>query len=158
VRATLERLGVAVRSGVRVSRVDEGVLRTDQGDIAAEVIVWAASFAVSTLAAEAGLAVDDRGRVRVDGTLRSESHQDVYAVGDAAVVHVPRTGELRMSCASGMPIGAHAADAIRARAAGREPKPLRFRYFIQCVSLGRRDGLIQAVHADDTPKELVLRG
>jgi NADH dehydrogenase len=141
-----------------VSRVDEGVLRTDQGDIAAEVIVWAASFAVSTLAAEAGLAVDDRGRVRVDGTLRSESHQDVYAVGDAAVVHVPRTGELRMSCASGMPIGAHAADAIRARAAGREPKPLRFRYFIQCVSLGRRDGLIQAVHADDTPKELVLRG
>lgn len=158
VRTVLERLGVEVRSGVRVSRVDKGVLRTDAGNIAAEVIVWAASFAVSALAKEAGLAVDDRKRVRVDATLRSESHPDIYVVGDAAAGHIPGTGELRMSCASGMPLGAHAADAIRARSAGREPKPLRFRYFVQCVSLGRRDGLIQAVQADDTPKERILRG
>ncbi|SFB60152.1 NADH dehydrogenase, FAD-containing subunit [Amycolatopsis marina] len=157
-RAALERLGVTVRPGVRVSHVDEGMLRTDKGDITAEVIVWAASFAVSALAAEAGLDVDDRGRIRVDDTLRSLSHPDVYAVGDAAAVHVPGVGELRMSCASGMPVGAHAADAITARAAGREPAQLNFRYFIQCVSLGRRAGLIQAVRADDSPKEWVLRG
>lgn len=158
VRNALGRLGVTARSGVWVSRVDEGVLRTDNGDIDAGVIVWAASFAVPALAVEAGLAVDGRGRIRVDSTLRSLSHPEVYAVGDAAAVHLPGVGELRMSCASGMPVGAHAADAITKRASGGEPAPLNFRYFIQCISLGRRDGLIQAVRADDSPKEWILRG
>ena len=35
---------------------------------------------------------------------------------------------------------------------------MRFRYVIQCISLGRRDGLIQFVHADDTPHETVVTG
>lgn len=35
---------------------------------------------------------------------------------------------------------------------------MKFRYFNQCISLGRRDGLIQFVRADDSPKELVLTG
>jgi NADH dehydrogenase len=28
----------------------------------------------------------------------------------------------------------------------------------QCISLGRKDGLIQFVHADDSPREAVLTG
>lgn len=158
VGAVLERLGVTLRSGVRVSHVEAGVLRTDMGDIRADVIVWTASFIVPALAGDAGLDVDDRGRIRVDDTLRSVSHPEVYAVGDAAVVRVTGTGELRMSCASGMPAAAHAADVISARAASREAEPLRFRYFVQCVSLGRRNGLIQTVRADDSPKDWILRG
>jgi hypothetical protein len=47
---------------------------------------------------------------------------------------------------------------MAAELAGREPRPLRFRYVSQCISLGRRDGLVQFVHADDTPREAVLTG
>ncbi|WUH99046.1 FAD-dependent oxidoreductase [Spirillospora sp. NBC_00431] len=154
----MTRLGITGHPNTRAEAVEPGRLRTDRGDIPADVVVWAASFAVPALAADAGLAVDDRGRARVDETLRSISHPDVYAVGDAAAVEIPGAGTSRMSCAVGMPIGAHAADVINARAAGREPKPFRFRYFIQCVSLGRRDGVIQAVRWDDSPVGLILRG
>ncbi len=154
----LGRLGVRVHAHTQVAGVDEGRVRTDAADIPADVVVWAASFCVPSLAAESGLAVDERGRVLVDDTLRSTSHPEVYAVGDAAAVEVPGVGTLRMSCATGMPIGAHAADAINARARGRTPRPFRFRYVIQCVSLGRRDGLIQLVRADDTPGDRIVTG
>ena len=58
----------------------------------------------------------------------------------------------------GLPTGQCAAAAITARLAGREPRPLRFRYVIQCISLDRRDGLIQFVHSDDSPHKSVLTG
>ncbi|MFI0424890.1 NAD(P)/FAD-dependent oxidoreductase [Spongiactinospora sp. 9N601] len=158
VERTLTRLGVTMHTDTRVTWVDEGVLHTDRGDISADVIVWAGSFTVPALAAEAGLAVDARGRARVDGTMRSLSHPDVYVVGDAAAVEIPGAGVSRMSCAVGMPIAAHAADVINARADGRTPAEFRFRYFIQCISLGRRDGVIQWVKSDDSPAKFVVTG
>ena len=154
---TLTRLGVRVHEDTRVESVEPDGVRTDQGVLAADIVVWAGSFTVHELAAKAGLAVDERGRIVVDETLRSVSHPDVYAVGDAAAVRLPG-GTHRMSCAAGMPIAAHAADVINARAAGRPAKPFRFRYLLQCVSLGRRDGLVQFVHGDDAPKERILSG
>ncbi|MFC6883316.1 MULTISPECIES: NAD(P)/FAD-dependent oxidoreductase [Actinomadura] len=158
VAAVLARMGVRVHSGTRVKAVEPGRLRAAEGDIDADVIVWAGSFVPAPLAAEAGLAVDGRGRALVDATLRSTSHPEVYVVGDAAAAEVPGAGTARMSCAAGMPVAAHAADALNARLDGREPKPFRFRYFIQCVSLGRRDGVIQSVRFDDAPRELILSG
>ncbi|WP_219505481.1 NAD(P)/FAD-dependent oxidoreductase [Nonomuraea ceibae] len=158
VAGALSRLGVITRYGVRASGVSAGTVHTTDGDISADVVVWAGSFTVPTLAAEAGLTVDARGRAVVDATMRSVSHPDVYVVGDAAAVRIPGAGESRMSCAAGMPIAAHAADSVNARAAGRQARPFRFRYLIQCVSLGRHDGLIQFVRHDDSPVETVLRG
>ncbi|MFI6298036.1 NAD(P)/FAD-dependent oxidoreductase [Nonomuraea sp. NPDC050790] len=158
VAKALTRLGVSVHTGTRVEAVTPDGLRTGQGAIEADVVVWAGSFAVPELAAKAGLAVDERGRAVVDATLRSVSHPDVYVVGDAAAVDVPGAGISRMSCAIGMPIAAHAADAVNARARGRAARPFRFRYMIQCISLGRRDGVIQAVRRDDSPIELILPG
>jgi len=35
---------------------------------------------------------------------------------------------------------------------------VRFRYYIQCISLGRRDGLIQLVDAHDRPHATVITG
>ncbi|KEI45417.1 hypothetical protein GU90_04785, partial [Saccharopolyspora rectivirgula] len=44
------------------------------------------------------------------------------------------------------------------RLAGRPARPLRFRYVVQCISLGRREGLVQFVNPDDSPQDRVLRG
>ncbi|GAA2625500.1 FAD-dependent oxidoreductase [Actinomadura fulvescens] len=158
IEEALTRFGITALNGARVEAVQPGLLRTGRGEVTADVIVWAGSFAVPPLAAKAGLAVDARGRMLVDGTLRSVSHPDVYAVGDAAAVDIPGADVSRMSCAVGMPIAAHAADVINARARGRTAEDFRFRYFIQCISLGRRDGVIQAVRSDDSPIELILPG
>ncbi|MEU4323662.1 NAD(P)/FAD-dependent oxidoreductase [Nonomuraea dietziae] len=158
VARALAGLGVTTHLDTRVAAVEPGRLLTNRGDIRADVVVWAASFTVPPLAAESGLAVDEHGRAVVDDTLRSVSHPDVYVIGDAAAVEIPGAGASRMSCAVGMPIAAHAADVINARAAGRTARAFRFRYLIQCVSLGRRDGVIQTVRHDDSPLDLVLTG
>ncbi|MFD9082747.1 NAD(P)/FAD-dependent oxidoreductase [Streptomyces erythrochromogenes] len=158
VRNSLERLGVHLHSHTRVRAVHRGGLSTDHGELTGDVVVWAAAFTVPSLAAEAGLRVDERGRALVDTAMRSLSHPDVFVVGDAARVTVPGTGELRMACATAMPTGAHAAEAIDALAQGREPKPLRFRYLAQSISLGRHDGVIQPVRTDDSAHRLVITG
>ncbi|MFD6109315.1 NAD(P)/FAD-dependent oxidoreductase [Streptomyces yangpuensis] len=158
VRNSLERLGVHLHAHTRVQAVHPGGLSTDHGELTGDVVVWAAAFTVPSLAAEAGLRVDGRGRALVDTAMRSLSHPDVFVVGDAARVTVPGTGELRMACATAMPTGAHAAEAIDALADGREPEPLRFRYLAQCISLGRHDGVIQPVRTDDSAHRLVITG
>jgi hypothetical protein len=58
----------------------------------------------------------------------------------------------------GLPMGWTAADALTARVAGGEPELPPFGYLFQCVSLGRRDGLIQFVRGDDSPVRFVLTG
>ncbi len=154
-----DRLGIEVHTGARVTRVrPDAVVLADGRTIGAELTVWATGFVVPALATQSGLAVNGHGRILVDHTLRSRSHPEIYAVGDSAAARRVGGQELRMACGTGLPTAQCAADAITARLGGREPKPLKFRYVIQCISLGRRDGLIQFVHADDSPHEMVLTG
>ncbi|MGK5631209.1 NAD(P)/FAD-dependent oxidoreductase [Streptomyces sp. URMC 123] len=150
VRATLGRLGVTIEEGRHVRGAD---------DLDTDVVVWAASMTATTdIAARAGIAVDAAGRLTVDGALRSVSHPEVYAAGDAAAAVSTVAGTLRMACATAIPAGAHAAAAIHAESLGLEPRPLSFGYAGQCASLGRHDGVVQFVHRDDTPKRSVLTG
>jgi NADH:ubiquinone reductase (H+-translocating) len=158
-RRVFDRLGVEVRTGVTVAEVrPDAVVLGDGETVPTDLTVWTTGFSVPQLARRAGIATDPDGRVLVDATLRSVSHPDVYAVGDSALGRTLRGDVLRMSCATGLPTGQYVADVVAARLIGREPEPLRFRYYIQCVSLGRRDGLIQLVDADDRPKDTVLTG
>ena len=159
VRRALERLGVEIRSSAKVIEVlADGVRLADGSVIDAAGTVWTAGFGVPDLAERSGLLVDGHGRVRTDETLRSLSHPDVFAAGDSAVIGGPGGRELRMACATALPTGRYAADAVIAHVAGLEPRELRFRYYFQCISLGRRDGLIQFLHADDSPGRTVLTG
>ncbi|MGK5549188.1 NAD(P)/FAD-dependent oxidoreductase [Streptomyces sp. URMC 127] len=144
VRTTLRAMGVQVREGQRVASAD---------DVDADVTVWAAAMRPRTeLAAAAGLELDAAGRIVVDRTLRSATDPAVYAAGDAAGT------SLRMACATAMPTGAHAAASVLADLGSRPAEPLAFRYVMQCISLGRTDGLIQPVHGDDSPRSSVLTG
>lgn len=136
---TFERLGVTVREGVRVN---------DEKELGADVVVWCTSFTMSPIAREAGLEVNAAGQILVDEQLRS-SDPSIYAAGDAAFVP-----GLRMACATALPMGAYVADLL----SGRTREPFRMAFAIQCISLGRNDGLVQFVHADDSPKEKVITG
>ncbi|MFF9814438.1 NAD(P)/FAD-dependent oxidoreductase [Streptomyces sp. NPDC014006] len=157
-RRALERLGVSVRTGAAVTKVlPEGVEPATGEVVAADVCLWTTGVRAPRLAADAGIEVDGSGRVVTDGTLRSVSHPDVYAVGDAAAVRMP-WGPLHGTCQSGMPTAQYAADAIARRLRGKQVKPFRFGYVHQPVSLGRRDAVIQFTHPDDTPRRAYLRG
>ncbi|NKY46655.1 NAD(P)/FAD-dependent oxidoreductase [Nocardia cerradoensis] len=158
IAATLERLGVEVHAGAKVvEAAADGVRLAGGGRIEAETVLWTTGFTTSDLAARAGLAVDARGRVLVDATLRT-SDPHVYAAGDCAAIAGPGGRELRMACATALPTGSHAARAALARMRGAEPDELRFRYLLQCISLGRRDAVVQFVRADDAPTPRALTG
>ena len=64
----------------------------------------------------------------------------------------------RWSCAAAEPMGAHVADNISRAASGRPAMPFRFGYVVQCVSLGRHQGLVQVVRRDDSARALVIGG
>ncbi|MBP2706158.1 FAD-dependent oxidoreductase [Microbispora sp. RL4-1S] len=156
--AALGRLGVRERGGVEVTAVTPGAVELAGGErVAADVVVWTSGTRVSPLAAAAGLTVDERGRVVTDATLRSVSHPEVYAVGDAAAIR-QGYGVMHGTCQGGMPTGVHAAVSIVRALRGRRPRPFRFGYYHTPVSLGRHDAVVQFTHPDDRPRRMYLTG
>ncbi|MFF1484731.1 NAD(P)/FAD-dependent oxidoreductase [Streptomyces sp. NPDC058319] len=158
-RKVFDGLGITVHEHTAVTAVEADRVRTGDGTpIPAEVTVWTAGFAVHPLTGDTTLEVSGTGQIVVDATMRSLSHPQVYAIGDAALAAGPGGKPLRMSCATGIPSAWQAADAIAARLTGTKLPNVPLRYFNQCVSLGRRQGLIQYVTADDRAVRAALTG
>ncbi|MFF8293159.1 NAD(P)/FAD-dependent oxidoreductase [Streptomyces sp. NPDC016309] len=158
-RKVFGTLGITVHEHTDVTAVEADRITTADGTaVPADVTVWTTGFAVHPLAGATTLEAGPTGQIVVDRTMRSVSHPDVYAVGDAALVIGPGDKPLRMSCASGVPTAWQAADAIAARLTGGKVPSIPVRYFNQCISLGRREGLIQYVTADDRAVSAALTG
>lgn len=157
-QAVLDRLGVRVRSGVEVVKVLPNAVELAGGEsIDADAVLWTSGTRVSPLAAAAGLTVDAHGRIVTDVALRSVSHPDVFAVGDAAAIR-QGYGVMHGTCQGGMPTGVHAAMSIARVLKGKQPKPFRFGFYHTPVSLGRHEAVVQFTHPDDTPRRLCLTG
>ncbi|MFJ9109535.1 NAD(P)/FAD-dependent oxidoreductase [Streptomyces sp. NPDC102283] len=157
-RKVFTNLRITAHEHADVTTVHADRVTTAQGDVPAAVTIWTTGFAVHPTARATTLETADNGQIVVDSTMRSTSHPDVYAIGDAALVAGPGGKPLRMSCASGVPTAWQAADAIAARLTGAKLPTTAPRYFNQCVSLGRKEGLIQYVTADDRAVSAALTG
>ncbi|MEU1666555.1 FAD-dependent oxidoreductase [Streptomyces sparsogenes] len=158
-RGAFDRLGITVHERADITRVEaDGVVVGAAGEIPAQVTVWTAGFTAHPLAAATTLEVSDTGRIVVDDTMRSVSHPDVYAVGDAAFAQGAGDKPLRMGCATANPMAWLAADALAARLTGRKIPRTTIGYAAQCISLGRRDAIVQRVTSDDRPTSTVLTG
>lgn len=158
-RAAFDRLGITVRENADITRVEaDGVVVAGGEKIAAAVTVWTAGFTVHPIAAATTLEVSDTGRIVVDASMRSVSHPDVYAIGDAALAAGAGGAPLRMACATASPMAWHAADCLAARLTGGKVPETTIGYATQCISLGRRDGILQRVTPEDEPTSTVLTG
>lgn len=150
------RNGVEVLDNMRVAEVRrDGVILADGSVVPSAVTVWTAGFGVPDLAARSGLQTDALGRLVTDETLTSIDSDRIVAAGDAAA---PSRRPLRMSCQAAGPLGAHAADTVLARIAGAEPAVLDMAFLGSNVSLGRRAGIVQLSHKDDTPMNAYIGG
>lgn len=166
IRRRLDELGVEVRSGTRVTRIDDGSVALDDGTtISAALVVRTAGFSVPDLARRSGLPVDDDGRLRVRDTLQVVDGMPMVGVGDGMpivgvgdAVVVDGNDHLRMSCQAAMPLGTHGADTVWQLLQGREPAPLSLGFVTTCISLGRDRGVVQLSARDDTPSRWAVRG
>ncbi|NBE82066.1 NAD(P)/FAD-dependent oxidoreductase [Micromonospora rubida] len=154
----LSRLGVTVLDGpgATVTTVTRDAVQLGDGrGLPSAVTIWSAGFGVPDLAARSGLSTDAVGRLLTDETLTSVDDQRIIATGDAAA---PSDLPLRMSCQAALPLGSHAADTVLSRIAGERPADFSKGIAAMCISLGRRAGVFQAAHRDDTAMGLHLSG
>jgi NADH:ubiquinone reductase (H+-translocating) len=135
-RTTLHDLGVQVRTGVKVTAIDEqgialeGPAGTQR--IAANTVLWAAGVAASPLgrmlADKAGAQADRLGRVMVRHDLTVPGHPEIFVIGDMA--HFP--GEDGNPLPGLAPVatqqGRYVAGCIGKRLRGEGP-PTPFSYF-----------------------------
>ncbi|WP_308468952.1 NAD(P)/FAD-dependent oxidoreductase [Rathayibacter soli] len=145
-RTGLRRVGVSIREHVTVSPAPDLA-----GELGVDEVVWCAGFTSPTLARDSGLRVDRRDRLILKHTLQSVEYPNIYGAGDACAIDGARYEFHRPSCASAMPMGGQAADNILAALGGRALRAHSQGYVAQCISIGRKDALIQFVHRDDTP-------
>ena len=93
--STLHDLGVQVRTGVRVTDIDEQGIALEGAAgaerIAAHTVLWAAGVAASPLgrmlAGKTGVQSDRLGRVMVNPDLSMPGHPEIFVIGDMA--HLP---------------------------------------------------------------------
>jgi len=83
----LSERGVVVHEGCKANRVNENAIELDSGEsLQADAIIWATHASAPSWYKESGLAVDERGFVKVNDSLQSVSHSNVFAAGDIATV------------------------------------------------------------------------
>jgi NADH dehydrogenase len=135
-RRSLAELGVDVRTGQRVSRVEDGAVHVGDQVIPAGTIVWAAGNEASPLGASLGVPRDRAGRVVVEADLSIPGHPEVFVVGDQAVMQsqgkpVPGVAPAAMQS------GRHAAHNIARMVAGGAARPFRYRDKGDLATIGR---------------------
>ncbi|MDX3456215.1 FAD-dependent oxidoreductase [Streptomyces sp. ME02-8801-2C] len=158
-RRACERLGITVVEHTSVEVVEAArVLCADGTVLASDATVWAAGFSVHPIAAAAGLEVTENGQIVVDRTMRSVSHPDVYAIGDAVHAVGDNGRPLPMSCGSAGYTGRQVIEAIVGRLTGRKIANTKLVYTYNTISLGRRDGILQMVDDEAQAKPKYMGG
>jgi NADH dehydrogenase len=137
----LERKGVSVKTGAKVLAVHADWLETSQGDIPADLIVWAAGVKAADANAGYGLETNRGNQFVVNDRLET-SAPDVWALGDCAAAPwkdgktVPARAQAAHQQAS------YLERALIARLhQGRVEAPFVYRDFGSLVSLGDNKGV-----------------
>ena len=136
-RRDLARLGVQVRSGEAVTKVEHGRVHTSRGEIAAETILWAAGVAASPLGASLGVPLDRAGRVLVQPDLSIPGHPHVFVIGDLASLNGPSGRPLPGVAQVAMQGGAHAVRNILRLIEGQPTRPFVYRNLGDMATIGR---------------------
>ncbi|WP_394822702.1 NAD(P)/FAD-dependent oxidoreductase [Pendulispora albinea] len=80
----LEELGVEIRTGTRVTGIDEQGVQFEGTRLEAANVLWAAGVRAARLAGKLGVPIDRAGRVIVQSDCSLPGHPEVFAIGDMA--------------------------------------------------------------------------
>lgn len=119
------REGIDVRTGVKVQAIEPNAILLEGGErIDCGLILWAAGNAPVPFVKTLGVPLDRRGRIAVDGHLLVPGRENVYALGDCAVMGEP---PLPATAQVAQQQGKYLAKALERRRRGRPVGPFRFR-------------------------------
>jgi NADH dehydrogenase len=135
----LTRRGIEIRVATTLASYDgDTAVLSDGTAIPSRTLVWTAGVKANPLLGRLGLPLDERGRVRVDGLLRVDGFDDVWALGDGAAVPNEATPGK-----TDPPTCQHALRQARrlAKNLTGEPRPYSYRMLGQVATLGRFKGI-----------------
>jgi NADH dehydrogenase len=132
----LERRGVDIQASTAVRSIETGRVRLENDAIDAATIVLTAGIVPSAVASAIPVVRDQRGRIAVDGTMRSRSHPQVWALGDCAAIPGPDGRPYPALAQHAIREARHLAENISAVIDGRVPSAFMFRSLGTMASLG----------------------
>ncbi|QDS37967.1 NAD(P)/FAD-dependent oxidoreductase [Brevibacillus brevis] len=139
----LERKGIEFKIGTPIKQcTPDGVLLATGEEIKSKTVVWAAGVRGNSIVEKAGFEVM-RGRVKVDEYLRAPGHENVFVVGDCALIFneegrpYPPTAQIAVQ--EGETLGENLAALVRG------DLPQKFNPHLQgtLASLGKGEGIGQ---------------
>ncbi|UOY90970.1 NAD(P)/FAD-dependent oxidoreductase [Ectobacillus sp. JY-23] len=142
----LEKRGVEFRIGTAIKEATEEGIIVAQGEeveeIKAATVVWAAGVRGNALVEQSGFEAM-RGRIKVDEYMRAPGHDDVFIVGDAALIFNPENDRpypptAQIAIQEGYTIAQNIAVMVRGKG---EMKKFTFDNKGSVCSLGHDDGI-----------------
>lgn len=146
-RASLEKLGVEIRTGSLVTRIDQSGVTWKESSgkeehVAAETILWAAGVAASPIAKSLGVPLDRVGRVLAEPALTIPGHLEIFVAGDICAlqqdgVWLPGVAQVAKQQ------GAHAARNVLRAIRGEALVPFRYRDHGNAATIGRGAAVVE---------------
>lgn len=141
---TLRRRGVDIRLRTGVTRAEPHQVELSDGSVVpSRTLIWAAGVRANPLADRLGIEVDRGGRVPVTDRLHLAEHPDVFVIGDMAGVPGAAERPYPQVAQVAIQMGKHVGHVLRARLAGREPRPFRYADRGQMAIIGRGAGVAE---------------
>lgn len=136
-RRQLERLGVEVRTGAKVTAIDAAGVSVGGDRIPARTVLWAAGVAASPLAESLGAPLDRAGRVVVEPELTVPGRPEIQVIGDLAALEQDGKPVFGVAPAA-IQAGRHAAKNVMANFEGRPREKFRYADKGSLATIGRR--------------------
>jgi NADH dehydrogenase len=144
----LQRMGVEVRLGARVTDITRRGIRVGDEFIPVRNVFWAAGVKGSRLGESLGVPLDRAGRVIVNPDLTIPGHPEVFVVGDLASITPANTGKPVPGVAQGaIQMGRYVGRTIAREVAGTtspaERKPFAYRDKGSMATIGKARAVAQ---------------
>ena len=94
VRDWFERHDVAIVSNSSVTKIEPGIIYTENDEFVSDEIVWTAGVQPNPIVQQLDLAKDNSGRILLNSFHQIPHHPDVYVVGDCASLPFPPSAHL----------------------------------------------------------------
>lgn len=140
----LEKMGVTVHLGKRVTGITDGLVTMGDETLKSETIIWAAGVEANRVTRQMKhIPLERDGRIVVEPDLSIPSHPNVFAVGDIAFIKDKHGKPVPGVAPAAMQMGEHAAKQLIRELKGDARKP--FDYFDKgsMATIGRSSAIAQ---------------
>ncbi|MEM1161882.1 MAG: NAD(P)/FAD-dependent oxidoreductase [Pseudomonadota bacterium] len=141
--ASLEKLGVEVRTGTMVEDVTDTHVIANGQKIPAATTIWAAGVKIDGVGDWLGVETDRAGRVPVNPDLTAPGLPNVWVVGDAAKLPWRDGQDVPGIAPAAKQGGSYAGKCIAAIVQGKAaPAPFRYRHLGSLATIGRNSAVV----------------